>query len=568
MASTDLLPAYAELHCLSNFSFLRGASHPEELVERAKSQEYAALALTDEGSLAGIVRAHLAAKDAGLPLIVGSEITSSDGIKLVLLATDRGSYGDLCQLVTRGRRKATKGTYRLGRDDIAELGGKCLALWLPALELRAADIPRTLAADAAFVRDAFGERAWIGVELLAQAGDAARLAQSTRLSSTFGIPLVACGDAHMHVRARRALQDTLTAIRLRKPLSECGHALHPNGERHLRSRARLAGVYPPELLAETVKIAGRCRFSLDSLRYEYPEEIVPPAETATSWLRKLVERGLAERYGLRGQSNKCSGDPILTRSRTYCSDPEVPTLRGDDTFRCATVPANVRTLIEHELALIAELGYEPYFLTVQDIVAYARSRGILCQGRGSAANSAVCYALHITEVDPARMQMLFERFISKERNEPPDIDVDFEHQRREDVMQYVYRKYGRDRAALAATLITYRPKSAVRDVGRAFGLDLAQLDRLAGVFAFWDGRAIARERIREAGFDPANPVIRRVVAIATRLLGFPRHLSQHVGGFVIARDLLERMVPVENAAMPDRTVIQWDKDDLDAMGLL
>ena len=561
MTSPDLLPAYAELHCLSNFSFLRGASHPEELVERAASQGYAALALTDECTLAGAVRAHLAAKEAALPLVIGSELTLADGLKLVLLATGRASYGDLCQLVTRGRRNATKGTYRLARDDIAELGSRCLALWLPELDPAARTVGDALRADAQFVRAVFADRAWIGVELLAQAGDAARLAHSAALGRASGLPLVAAGDAHMHVRARRALQDTLTAIRLKTPLAECTHALHPNGERHLRSRARLAGIYPPELLAETLHVAARCRFSLDELRYEYPEEIVPPGETAASWLRKLVERGLAERYAEgsspTGQSNKS----------TCCSDPEVM-LRGHDTFRCASAPAGVRALIEHELALIAELRYEPYFLTVHDIVAFARSRGILCQGRGSAANSAVCYALHITEVDPARMQMLFERFISKERNEPPDIDVDFEHQRREEVMQYVYGKYGRDRAALAATLITYRPKSAVRDVGRAFGLDLAQLDRLTGVFAWWDGRAIHRERIREAGFDPDNPVIRRVVALAGRLLGFPRHLSQHVGGFVIARGLLERMVPVENAAMADRTVIQWDKDDLDAMGLL
>src|SRR5579864_7369141 len=534
MASLDLLPAYAELHCLSNFSFLRGASHPEELVERAKSQGYAALALTDECTLAGAVRAHLAAKDAGLPLILGSELALADGTKLVLLATDRASYGDLSQLITRGRRNADKGTYRLTREDVAECASSCLALWLPALDLRAVDVGDALHRDAEWMRDVFADRAWIGVELLAQAGDAARLARCTALSRNSGLPLVAAGDAHMHVRARRALQDTLTAIRLKTPLAECGHALHPNGERHLRSRARLASIYPPALLVESLRIAERCHFSLDELRYEYPEEIVPPDETATSWLRKLVEQGLASRYA----------------------------------FRCAGVPANVRALIEHELALIAELRYEPYFLTVQDIVAFARSKNILCQGRGSAANSAVCYALHITEVDPARSEMLFERFISRERNEPPDIDVDFEHQRREEVMQYVYDKYGRDRAALAATLITYRPKSAVRDVGRAFGLDLAQLDRLTGVFAWWDGRAIHPDRIREAGFDPDNPVIRRVVALAGHLLGFPRHLSQHVGGFVIARGLLERMVPVENAAMEKRTVIQWDKDDLDAMGLL
>ncbi|HSC24107.1 MAG TPA: error-prone DNA polymerase [Casimicrobiaceae bacterium] len=542
MTSPDLLPAYAELHCLSNFSFLRGASHPEELVERAMSEGYSALALTDECSLAGAVRAHLAAKEAGLPLVLGSELTLDDGMKLVLLATDRESYGDLAQLITRGRRQAAKGTYRLSRADVA-IARRCLALWLPALDLRAPDIGEALRRDARFVRDTFDDRAWIGVELIAQAGDSARFAQCAELGRIARLPLVAAGDVHMHVRARRALQDTVTAVRLGIPLSQCGHALYPNGERHLRSRARLAGLYPAALLEETVKIARRCRFCLDELRYEYPEEIVPAGETATSWLRKLVERGLAERYG---EGN----------------------VQGDSAFRCARVPADVRALIEYELALIAELFYEPYFLTVHDIVAFARSRGILCQGRGSAANSAVCYALSITEVDPARSEMLFERFISRERNEPPDIDVDFEHQRREEVMQYVYAKYGRHRAALAATLITYQPKSAIRDVGRALGLDLAQLDRLTGVFAWWDGRAIHRDRIREAGFDPDNRVVRRIVTLAGHLLGFPRHLSQHVGGFVIARDLLERMVPVENAAMPDRTVIQWDKDDLDAMGLL
>jgi len=543
----ELLPAYAELHCLSNFSFLRGASHPEELVERAAGQGYAALAITDECSVAGAVRAHLAARERGLALVVGSEFTLRDGTKLVLLARDRASYGDLAQLITRGRRAAAKGRYALTRDDVAALGGRCLALWMPVVDPRAEPDAGTLAAGG-FVREVFGDDAWLAAELFAGAGDRARLARLTALASATGLPLVAAGDVHMHVRARRALQDTLTAIRRRTPLSECGYALFPNGERHLRSRARLAPVYPPELLAETLAVAARCAFSLDELRYEYPEEIVPAGETPASWLRKLTERGLAIRYDPEG-----AGEHIL---------------RGDATFRCARTPADVRDLVEHELALIAELRYEPYFLTVQDIVAFARSQGILCQGRGSAANSAVCYALGITEVDPARMSMLFERFISKDRNEPPDIDVDFEHQRREEVMQYVYAKYGRHRAALAATLITYRPKSAVRDVGKALGLDLAQVDRLAGLFAWWDGRAVSPERVREAGFDPDNPVLRRLIALAGKLLGFPRHLSQHVGGFVIARDLLERMVPVENAAMVDRTVIQWDKDDLDAMGLL
>ncbi len=560
MSATDLLPAYAELHCLSNYSFLRGASHPEELVERAAGQRNAALALTDECSLAGAVRAHMAAKDAGLPLILGSEFTLADRTKLVLLAHDRGSYGDLSQLITRGRRNSAKGTYRLTRDDVAALASSCLALWLPSID------PRTDATDPAtgtlaqWLRDVFTDRAWIGVGLFAQAGDGAKLARFDALSRASGLPLVAAGDVHMHVRACRALQDTLTSIRLKTPVAACGHTLHPNGERHLRSRARLAGIYPPALLAETLAIAERCRFSLDELRYEYPQELVPSGETAMSWLRKLVETGLASRYPKSAKSAKSGTDHVFALEKRGPS--RISSARVSD------VPTSVRAQIEHELALIAELGYEPYFLTVHDIVAFARSRDILCQGRGSAANSAVCYALGITEVDPARSSTLFERFISRERNEPPDIDVDFEHQRREEVMQYVYRKYGRNRAALAASLITYRPKSAVRDVGRALGLDPAQLDCLAGAFAWWDGRAIHADRIREAGFDPGNPIIRRVVTLAGQLLGFPRHLSQHVGGFVIAQGSLERMVPIENAAMPQRTVIQWDKDDLDAIGLL
>ena len=517
-----MLPAYAELHCLSNFSFLRGASHPEELVERARALGYAALAITDECSLAGAVRAHLAAKELGQTLVIGSEFTLTDGLKLALYATNRESYGDLAQLITRGRRNAKKGSYTLTRDDVAALGSHCLALWFPS---------EPEANDARWIADVFAGRSWMAAELTARAGDRLRLERFMAASRDCGLPLVAAGDVHMHVRARRALQDTLTAIRLKTPLAECGYALFPNGERHLRSRAKLATIYPPELLAETLALAERCTFSLDELRYEYPEEIVPPGETPSSYLRKLTDEGLARRYGDR-------------------------------------VPPDVRELCDHELALVAELRYEPYFLTVHDIVAFARSQKILCQGRGSAANSAVCYALGITEVDPARISTLFERFISRERNEPPDIDVDFEHQRREEVMQYVYKKYGRDRAALAATLITYRPKSAVRDVGKALGLDLAQVDRLAGIFAWWDGRTIDRERIREAGFDPDNPLIARLIALTGELMGFPRHLSQHVGGFVIARGLLERMVPVENAAMPERTVIQWDKDDLDALGLL
>jgi len=501
------LPDYAELHCLSNFSFLRGASHAEELVERAAALGYSALAITDECSLAGAVRAHQAAKEQkGLKLILGTEIRLQEGLKLVLLATDRHSYGAISSLITTGRRRGKKGCYSLSRTDVEALSGKeVLVLWIPE------DFSH-----AEWLANAFPGNAWIAVELHCGPNDRARLNSLKELSRRSGLPLVAAGDVHMHLRSRRRLQDLLTAIRLRRPVNECGHHLYPNAERHLRLRMRLGQLYPPELLAETLTLAERCDFSLDSLRYEYPEELVPEGETPTSWLRKLTAEGLRERFP--------SG-----------------------------VPAKVAELVGHELALIAELRYEPFFLTVHDVVRYARQNGILCQGRGSAANSVVCYALGITEVDPARMNMLFERFVSKERNEPPDIDVDFEHQRREEVIQYVYRKYTRERAALAATVICYRAKSAVRDVGKALGFPTGEIDRAARSFAFWD--------------HPIEPTS-QWFELAQMLRGFPRHLSQHVGGFVISRGPLAELVPVENAAMPERTVIQWDKDDLEALGLL
>jgi len=520
-------PAYAELHCASNFSFLRGASHPEELVARARALGYTALALTDECSLAGMVRAHLAARDAGLKLIVGSEFALTDGARLVLLAPDRAAYGNLSELITEGRRAARKGRYRLAPAAIARGAGGCLALWIPADPIDGASGPGEIEWFAA----TFHGRGWLAVELLRGGRDGEQLAALQQLARTIGLPLVAAGDVHMHDRDRRALQDVLTAIRHGQTVTQAVSALHPNAERHLRPRAALARLYPPELLAATVEIAGRCTFSLEELRYEYPDELVPAGETPATHLAKLTRDGLARRWP-----------------------------RG--------APAAVRARIGRELELIHELRYEPYFLTVHDIVAFARERGILCQGRGSAANSAVCYALGITEVDPDRIDTLFERFISRERNEPPDIDVDFEHERREEVIQHLYAKYGRERAALAATVISYRTKSAVRDVGKALGLSLDQVDRLASNLAWWDGAAIAPERLREAGFDPAHPRIRRLVELVTVLLGFPRHLSQHVGGFVIARESLSRLVPIENAAMPERTVIQWDKDDLDALGLL
>jgi len=522
------LPAYAELHCLSNFTFLRGASHPGELVQRAAALGYEALALTDECSLAGVVRARVAARDAGLPLIIGSEVHLADGTGLVLLATDRAAYGRLAALITRGRRAAPKGEYRLGRDDLAGGLPGCLALWLPPRELDAGPGGNDAAA---WVAETFGGRARIAVELLREAGDRNRLAALRELGRRTGLALVAAGDVHMHVRARRPLQDTLTAIRLRTTVAAAGLRLLPNGERCLRTRRALARLYPPELLAESVALARQCRFSLDELRYEYPAELVPPGVTPAAHLGALTAAGLARRFP-------------------------------------GGVPARVRALVEHELALIAELAYEPYFLTVHDIVCFARGRGILCQGRGSAANSAVCYALGITEVDPSRMEMLFERFVSRERNEPPDIDVDFEHERREEVLQYVYEKYGRERAALAATVITYRGRSAVRDAGKALGLNTDQVDRLAKSLQWWDGGEVMSAHLREAGLDPDNPLVARTVDVARALAGFPRHLSQHVGGFVISRGPLSQLVPVENAAMPGRTVIQWDKDDLDALGLL
>jgi error-prone DNA polymerase len=1012
MPSTS--PIFAELHCLTNFTFLRGASHASELVARAAQLGYAALAVTDECSLAGIVRAHEAAKEHGLPLVVGTEVRLADGPKLVLLATNREGYGNLAQLITTGRRAAAKGEYRLTRADLADGVPGCLVLWVPEagdggggvarplggghapvgaaqgrvggghapesggfsesassaprttddpgnappgtiafagmarsykgaptpvesaplvatvgdmfprpspreagrgneaggvpsavgashgpvggghapvgaahgresggcsesasivrlttsapgntppgtdafagmarsykgaptpvesaplvatvgdmfprpspreagrgneaggvpsavgashgpvggghapvgaahgresggcsesassaprttddpgntppgtdafagmarsykgaptpvesapLNATACDLfallsprpsstslqsrsdsagaeqcagtvrvrpypPRAIVArmreahdpvgtgnalvgaahgresggcpgsasstplttdgpgnappetdafaamarsdrsmdrscegapppkgaisDGPWVAATFPGRAWIAAELHLAADDAERIAAITALSHALQLPVVASNDVHMHVRGRRALQDVLTATRLRTTVADAGFARFPNGERHLRRIERLAELYPAAWLAESVAIAARCTFSLDELRYEYPEEIAPAGETPTSWLRAMTEAGLAWRFGKgpapwvvaearRRQASETSttcetSDGVVGRAtarRGAESPDDVATSTGsDDSFpqtkdtdsgtgasrRAAArhgaespdhvptttppdptpapartadpAPAHVRALIEHELTLITELGYEPYFLTVFDIVCFARRAEILCQGRGSAANSAVCYALGITEVDPARMSVLFERFISRERNEPPDIDVDFEHERREEVIQYIYAKYGRARAALTATVISYRPKSAFRDVGKALGFDIEQVDRIARNLAFWDKGPAVEERLREVGFDPASPRMRQLLVLVRTILGFPRHLSQHVGGFVVSRGPLSRLVPIENAAMPDRSIIQWDKDDLDTLGLL
>ena len=521
------VPGYAELHCLSNFSFQRGASTALELFERASRLGYRALAITDECSLAGIVRAWEASKETGVALIVGSEIRLDDGLKLVLLAPNSAAYQALCALITTGRREAEKGEYVLRRADVAAHAHDLLVLWIPDAE--------PSSDDAKWIKQHFPHRAWLAVELHRGPDDAERQRQLLAFSARHGLPAVAAGDVHMHVRRRRALQDVMTAIRHRTTLRAGSGHLFPNGERHLRKREALAELHPRELLEETLRIAARCTFDLKrDLEYEYPHEVVPQGHTRTTWLRHLVEEGIRWRW------------------------------------REGATPA-LRKQIEGELALITKKKYEAFFLTVHDMVDFARHRSsppILCQGRGSAANSVVCFCLGITEADPVTANLVFGRFLSEERDEPPDIDVDFEHERREEVIQYVYAKYGRARAALAATVISYRTKSALRDVTRALGFSVDQVDQLSRSISVHDGEEALAARLVEAGFDPQAPMVRRAVALARELHGFPRHLSQHVGGFVICDAPLSTLVPVENAAMPERTIIQWDKDDLDAMGLL
>ncbi|WP_213663412.1 error-prone DNA polymerase [Stutzerimonas stutzeri] len=515
---------YAELHCLSNFSFQRGASSAQELFERAARLGYRALAITDECTLAGIVRAWQAAKDSGVPLIVGSELRIENGPRLILLVENLTGYQALCRLITLARRRCEKGRYQLLLDDFAESPDGLLAIWLPD-----DDDDRHLP----WLRRLFPQRLWLAVELHRGADDAAQLQHLLERATSCGLPPVACGDVHMHARGRRALQDCMTAIRHHLPVAEAGAHLFPNGERHLRRHEELAELYPPALLAETLRIAARCTFDLGQLRYHYPRELVPRGHDATSWLRELVERGARWRWP-----------------------------NG--------VPEQARRLLEHELKLIAELAYESYFLTVHDIVNWARERQILCQGRGSAANSTVCFALGITELDPTLpgRRLLFERFLSRERKEPPDIDVDFEHERREEVIQYVFSRYGRHRAALTAVVSTYHSAGALRDVAKALGLPADQVNALADCCGRWSDRVPSAERLAEAGFDANNPLLRRVLALTGELIGFPRHLSQHPGGFVISEHPLQTLVPVENASMAERTVIQWDKDDLDLVGLL
>jgi error-prone DNA polymerase len=513
-AAPKVRGGYAELHCKTNFSFLEGASHPDELVARAAELGYHALAITDRNSLAGVVRAHAAAKQVGLKLLIGAEIAPCDAPPVVLLATDRHAYGRLARLITRGRRNAEKGECRLTFDDLAEHSDGLLA---GALD------------DPGRYREVFSDRCYLFVELH-HVDDEQVLTDAIRSAKRARVSLVAAGDVHFHVPSRRPLADVLTAIRAGRIVTECGELLYPNAERYLKSPEQLTTLFPPDAIRRTIEVANRCAFTLDELRYDYPEELAPHGQTPLEHLTRLTWEGACGRYP-------------------------------------AGIPDKVRQLVEHELQLIAELHYEAYFLTVWDLVRFARSRDILCQGRGSAANSAVCYCLGVTSVDPDRMDVLFERFISKERGEAPDIDVDFEHERREEVIQYVYDKYGRERAGMTAEVITYRPRSAVRDVGKALGLSLDTVDAIAKTLDHHHAQKLD-ERCRMSGFDPQSQLGRQLLGFVGELVGFPRHLGQHVGGMVITNGPLCELVPIENASMPGRTVIEWDKDDLDELGIL
>ena len=543
-AHTSSSLPYAELHCRTNFSFLEGASHPDELVAQAAGLGLAGLAITDRNSLAGVVRAHVAAKAVSLPLIIGAEIAPHDADPVVLLATDRSSYGRLSRLITVGRRRAEKGECILSIQDIADHAEGLLAgvLLHPAEQANShspkLSFPRIYCSRDSKLheyREIFGDRCHGFAELRRGNDDAAALNQMIDRCRRATVPIVAAGDVHYHVRERRELQDILTCIREGCTLTEAGDRLFPNAERYLRSAEEMHELFAdaPYAVVRTVEIASRCSFSLDELRYEYPEELCPPGESSITYLKRLTWEGARRRY------------------------PE-------------GVPDKVRDLIERELLLIQELKYEAYFLTVWDLVRFARSRNILCQGRGSAANSVVCYCLEVTSVDPERIDVLFERFISKARNEAPDIDVDFEHQRREEVIQYVYEKYGRERAGMTAEVITYQRKSAIRDVGKALGFSVDRTDALAKGFEGFRGQEDAEfvERVKEAGLDPRSAVVKQLTDLASEIVTFPRHLSQHVGGLVMTQGPLAELVPIENASMEGRTVIQWDKDDLDSLGIL
>ena len=540
------MTAYAELQAASNFSFLRGAAHPDELVERAKELGLTALALTDRNSLAGVVRAHSAAKEAGFKFITGVHLTPEDGPELLAYPTDRAAYGRLARLLTTGQLRAEKGDCRLFLDDITAAADGLIFVALPQDDFEDDSFAQTLSQlkarllessepRSARAGDARGKTAplYLAAHALYRGDDRRRIARLDAVATRAGTPLVATNAVLYHTPARRPLQDVVTCIRAGCRLTEAGFRLAANAERHLKSGPEMARLFAgfEHALERTTEIAAACRFSLDELRYNYPDEPVPAGKTPQAHLESLTWSGAAARY------------------------PD-------------GVPDKVAEALNKELALIAELDYAPYFLTVHDIVHWARAHGILCQGRGSAANSAVCYCLFITSVDPTEIDLLFERFLSAERGEPPDIDVDFEHERREEVMQYIYARYGRDRAGIAATVITYRSRSAIREVGKVLGLTEDVQAALAGTVWGWSDGTIPDKHIREAGLDPADATLALAVRLASELIGFPRHLSQHVGGFVLTQDPLCEVVPIGNAAMDERTFVEWDKDDLDALGIL
>ena len=514
---------FAELVCRSNFSFLRGASHPEELVFAASQAGLSALALTDDDGLYGAVKAHLAAQSLNLKLIIGTQLTLSDAPRIVVYVQNAAGYSNLCQLVSQSRLAHPKGEAGIARQELAQRSRGLLAL-----------LPFPAKANAvAPLAEALGDRFYVGVARLLEARDEARIIQAQELSRELNAPLCAHNDVHTHARRRQPLQDVITAIREKTTVAAAGKKLFANAERTLKGPKEMADLFSdcPEAVGRSLEIADRCSFSLEEIRYRFSEESLPSGHTPMSYLRELTYAGLHHRYPL-GPS-------------------------GD-----------VLSQIQRELALIEKLDFPGYFLAIWDVVRFARERGILCQGRGSAANSAVCYALQITAIDPVRMGLLFERFISMDRKEPPDIDVDFEHERREEVLQYVYEKHGRHRAGMVCEVVCYRGKLAAREVGKSLGLSLDQVDRLSKVVDASGDAGLTPELLLEAGLSPNDPKVRKTAELAEELEGFPRHLSIHVGGFVITRDPLVQIVPLENAAMKGRTVVQWDKDDLSVLGIL
>lgn len=516
---------YAELQCLSNYSFLLGASHPHELIDRAAQLHYRAIALTDECSLAGIVKAHVAAKACNLKLLVGATFSLENNCDLVVLAPNLTAYSELSGFITLARRRSSKGQYQAHFEDMRFRLQHCLVIWR---------VSKLEQLDQSWVKSllqGFGQRLWLGVSHQLTGLEAQFFSRLEQWSTEQQVPIVACGAVRMHCKQRKALLDTLTAIKDNRPVQELGRRLASNAESYLKSPSQLQQLYPQQWLDNTMVIADLCGLDLKQLRYQYPQEVVPKTLTPSAYLRQLVQIGIEVRWP-------------------------------------GGAPENVQAIVAKELRLIEQLHYEYYFLTVYDIVQFARRRHILCQGRGSAANSVVCYCLFITEVSPEKINVLFERFISLERDEPPDIDVDFEHERREEVIQYIYQKYGRERAALAASVVTYRSRSAIRDVGKALGFEQTLIEHLAQSLSWWNRSAELSRQIEQAGYACEQPMVLRFYQLVEEILGFPRHLSQHVGGFVITQGRLSDLVPLENAAMPERTIIQWDKDDLEAMGLL